>query len=73
MSRDDNNSNNGIMQALAFLSQIGITIVVCVAIGIFLGGLLDKWLGTSPWLLIIFILIGIGAAIKSIVDFAKRI
>ena len=69
---NNNGSHNDIFKALAYLSQIGITIFVCVALGLFIGWLLDRWLGTSPWLLIVFILLGIAAAIKSIVDFAKR-
>ena len=72
MSNNNKGSPNDMFKALAVVSQIGITIVVCVAIGLLLGTLLDRWLGTSPWLLIIFILIGIGTAIRSIVDFAKR-
>ena len=73
MSQNKKGSSNDFLKALAFLSQIGITIFVCVAIGIFLGWQLDRWLGTSPWLLIVFVLFGIAAAIKSIIEFAKKI
>ena len=73
MSRNDNGQGKEFMRALSFLSQIGITIVVCVAVRIFLGWLLDRLLGTSPWLLIVFTLLGIVAAFKSIFDFAKKI
>ena len=72
MSNNDKRPSNDIFKALAFISQIGITIIVCVAIGIFLGWLLDRWLGTAPWLMLVFILLGIAAAIKSIIDFAKN-
>jgi len=73
MSRNNNGQGNEFMRALAVLSQIGITIIMCVAVGIFLGLMLDRWLGTSPWLLIVFTLLGIIAAFKSIFDFAKKI
>jgi len=73
MSRDDNGQGKEFMRALSVLSQIGITIVVCVAVGIFLGLLLDRLLGTSPWLLIVLTLLGIIAAFKSIFDFARKI
>jgi len=73
MSRNKNNlDGNEFARALAMLSQIGISIVVCVALGVFLGWLLDRLLGTSPWLIIVFTLSGIGAAFKSIFDFAKK-
>ena len=73
MSKNDNSTSKGFLKALAMLSQMGIMIIVCIALGIFLGWLLDKWLGTSPWLLLLFTLFGIAAAIKSIVDFANRL
>ena len=60
-------------RALTVLSQIGITIIACVAIGIFLGRFLDNLLGTTPWLTIVFILLGIAAAFKSIFDFSKKV
>jgi len=72
MSRHNKGQQNEFLRALAFLSQIGITIVACVAVGIFSGWLLDRALGTSPWLLLVFTLFGIVAAFKSILEFAKK-
>ena len=63
---------NELIRSLSFLSQIGVTIVACIVIGILIGRFLDNILGTSPWLLLIFIFLGIGAAFKSILDLAKR-
>jgi len=72
MSRDSKEQRSGFMAAFSSFSQIGITIIVCVAIGILLGKYLDNLLGTSPWLLLVFMLFGIAAAIKSILDIAKK-
>ena len=72
MSNDNKNSNDGFMKAFAHLSQIGISIIGCIVVGILLGWLLDRWLGTSPWLIIVFTLLGIAAAFKSIFEFAKK-
>ena len=60
------------MRALAFLSQIGITIAACIAVGVFLGWFLDRFFNTSPILLIICSLLGIGAAFKAIFDLASK-
>jgi len=60
------------MRAFSFLSQIGITILACLAVGILLGRVLDSLLGTTPWLLLVFTLLGIAAAFKSIFDMAKK-
>jgi ATP synthase protein I len=65
--------SNEFARALALLSQIAITIIACIAIGIFAGWYLDHLLGTSPWLILIFTFLGIGAAFKSILDFAKKV
>ena len=59
-------------RALSVLQQVGISIITCIALGLAAGYFLDKWLGTSPWLLIVCIIFGIIAALKSILDFAKR-
>ena len=72
MSNNDNGNTGDFLKALAMLTQMGIMIIVCVLIGLFAGWFLDNWLGTSPLFLILFIFLGIAAAIKSIVDFSKR-
>jgi len=72
MSKHGKGSPNDFLKALALLSQMGIMIVVCVGIGLFAGMYLDRWLNTSPLFLLLFILFGIAAAIKSIVDFSKK-
>lgn len=60
------------MQALSLFFQIGITLVVCVVMGVFLGRFLDSLLGTAPWLLLLFTFFGAGAAFKFIFDLSKR-
>ena len=60
------------IKALTFFSQIGVTMAVCVLIGVFLGRFLDSRLGTSPWLLLVFSVLGVGAAIKSIFDLSNK-
>lgn len=53
---------NDTLRALANFSQIGITIVATLLVGVLLGKFLDGLLGTTPWLLLLFSLLGIGAA-----------
>jgi len=72
MPNDNSNRRNGYIRAFSLLSQIGFTIIACIGVSILLGKLLDNLLGTSPWLLIVFIFLGIAAAFKSIFDFAKK-
>ena len=72
MSGDNKEPQDGFMRALSLLTQIGVTIIACVAVGILLGRLIDSLLGTTPWLLLVFTLLGIAAAFKSIFDMAKK-
>ena len=71
MARDSKEQRE-IVRAMSFLSQMGISIVICIAVGVFLGRFLDTVFGTSPWLVLIFSLLGSAAAFKSIFDMAKK-
>jgi len=62
-----------IYKALALITTMGISVVVSVGLGIFIGWLLDRWLGTTPWLILVFTLLGVAAAIKSMYSMAKRV
>jgi len=46
---------------LALLSTVGLMFPTSIAVGLFFGYLLDRWLGTGPWLLMLFALLGIAA------------
>ncbi|PTQ08520.1 F0F1 ATP synthase assembly protein I [Sphingomonas oleivorans] len=40
--------------------------------GALFGWLLDRWLGTSPWLLLVMIALGIGVAIRNIYRISRE-
>ena len=61
-----------IYRAFALITYMGVSVVSCVGLGILIGWLLDGWLGTTPWLLMVFTVLGIIAAIKAMYDMAKR-
>ena len=44
-----------------------------IAVGLFFGYLLDKWLGTRPWLLIIFTLLGVASGLMTLVRGINRL
>ena len=74
MIPDDKKKDNRreVVKGLSLVSQISITIITCIVIGIFLGRFLDSIFGTEPWLLIVFLFFGIAAAIKYIFDLGKN-
>lgn len=55
-------SDTGLSGAGAML-RIGIEMVSSVAVGVGIGWLLDAWLGTKPWLMVVFFFMGAAAGI----------
>ncbi|MCL2572045.1 MAG: AtpZ/AtpI family protein [Defluviitaleaceae bacterium] len=72
MAKLSKNEKREMLRAMGLMSQIGFTIVVCVAMGLFFGRFLDNILGASPWLLIVFTLLGCFSAIKALIDLARK-
>ena len=52
--------------AMATGFRVGLELVVGVAFGSFVGWLLDGWLGTRPWLMILFFFLGAGAGMLNV-------
>ena len=64
---------SGAMEILGMAGTIGLQLVSATFIGLAMGYFLDKWLGTSPWLLVIFLLLGIVAGFRDVFLEARRI
>jgi len=54
------------------MSSVGISMVAATFIGLAMGYYLDKWLGTAPWLTLIFLLIGIVSGFRNIFIMTQR-
>jgi F0F1-type ATP synthase assembly protein I len=54
-------------------SAVGIEIVVCLAIGFFLGRWLDGRFGLWPWMTVLFTLGGVGAAVKAVLRVIRNV
>ena len=54
------------MKWMTLMSQVGITMVANIMVGLFIGKYLDQWLHTSPLFLLLFIFIGFFSGIKSV-------
>jgi len=57
---------------MAYASSIGIGMVLAVFGGLFLGNLLDKKLGTTPFFTFIFLLIGVVAGFRSLYNLIRQ-
>lgn len=51
---------------LGFAFRIGVELVAALFVGVGIGLLLDRWLGTSPWLMIVFIVLGAAAGLLNV-------
>ncbi|MDX1581137.1 MAG: AtpZ/AtpI family protein [Alphaproteobacteria bacterium] len=58
--------------AMGIAFRIGVELAVGLFIGSAIGWLLDQWLGTSPWLMIIFFFLGAAAGIRNVFITALR-
>ena len=52
--------------ALGIGVRIGVDLVAALVVGLGIGYLLDRWLGTSPWLLIGFFFLGSAAGVLNV-------
>lgn len=64
--------NKQLFKSLGFLSSVGISMVAATFIGLAMGYYLDKWLGTGPWLTLIFLLLGIISGFRNIYILTSR-
>ncbi len=62
----------GNQQGLAFGLRLGIELVVALLVGFVIGYFLDSWLGTRPFLMILFAFLGMGAGISNIFRLVNR-
>ena len=63
---------NQLYRSLMFASSLGIAMVASILIGLYIGYQLDKWLDTSPWFTLAFLLFGIISGFRNIFILSKR-
>jgi ATP synthase protein I len=54
------------------ISTVGFSFVLAIGLGAMAGYYLDKWLGTGPWLFLLFIVFGLAAGILNVYRTADR-
>jgi len=69
---DDAQYRREAMRAMGRVSQLGLTAVTCVIISLLVGYGLDRLFSTAPVFIVIFAFLGCGAAIKTMMDIAKK-
>ena len=57
---------------LAWAMRLTTELYAALGVGGGVGGLLDRWLGTRPWLMLVFLLIGCAAGMLNAYRVARR-
>jgi len=58
---------------VAELSSLGLTLPSSIAVGLFFGYWLDKWLHTRPWMLLCFLCLGVASGFLSLFRGIRRL
>ncbi|RMF12288.1 MAG: hypothetical protein D6763_01040 [Alphaproteobacteria bacterium] len=58
--------------AFGVVTRLVAELVSGLVVGGGIGWLLDRWLGTKPWLLVVFFILGAGAGMTNIVRAARQ-
>lgn len=74
-NKKNNNKENdrSLYRVLWRASMVGINLVAATFVGLAIGYYLDKWLGTKPWLTIIFLILGIVTGFRDLFRMAKGV
>ncbi len=52
--------------------RIATELVAALGVGVGIGLLLDRWLGTTPWLMLLFFILGAAAGFRNVVRVAQN-
>jgi len=67
-----NSNSKQTLKSFINYSSLGLEMGLCVAIGIAFGWFLDSRFGTYPYLMVVFMFFGLGAAMKAVFRVWKR-
>lgn len=59
-------ADGGEASGIGFAFRVGLEMVTALAVGVGIGWLLDRWLGTGPWFLVVFFFLGAAAGVLNV-------
>jgi ATP synthase protein I len=70
--RRETESKRETAQSMGALSTVGLSFVLAIVLGGWFGYLLDSWLGTRPWLFLLFFALGFVAGALNVYRTANK-
>jgi ATP synthase protein I len=67
-----NKKEKSTFKGLGLLASMGIALVVTTFLGLMVGIYLDRVFGTEPWLMIVFLILGVAAGFRNIYTTMKK-
>ncbi len=61
------------IRTIGALSAVGFAFVLAIVLGFWMGHTLDGWLGTSPWLSLVFFFLGLAAGMLNVFRTMKSV
>ena len=68
----DRQDRKAFFRELGKYSALGLEMALSVVIGMGIGYYLDRWLGTGPWLTVVWMALGFAAGVRSLYRAAVR-
>jgi ATP synthase protein I len=68
----DRQDRKALFRELGKYSALGLEMAISVVAGLGIGYYLDRWLGTAPWLMILWLGFGFAAGVRSLYRAAVR-
>ncbi|HLS68698.1 MAG TPA: AtpZ/AtpI family protein [Kiloniellales bacterium] len=65
--RGGGSDRGGLPSGIGIGMRMATEIVAAIGVGVGVGLVLDGWLGTKPWLMILFLILGCGAAFMNVI------
>ena len=66
------NPNGPGYRSILNLMTVGTTLVACIVVGYLLGSVLDRKLGTSPWMVVVGVMLGTAAGFVGLFRMVAR-
>ena len=60
------------VRSIGALSTVGLSFVLAIVLGAWFGYVLDKWFGTSPWLFLLFFILGFAGGVLNVYRTANK-